>query len=107
MSNPFDEREKEFEARFRHDQEFRFKVTARRNRLLGLWAAARLGLEGVDAEAYAHKVVEAQFEPGGDRHVVDKIAADLAAKGDATTPAQIRFQLEHVAEEAKQQLMRE
>ena len=107
MNTTFDEREKEFEARFKHDQEFRFKVTARRNRLVGLWAAARLGLGGEAADAYAHQIVEAEFEPGGDRHVVDKLAADLAAKGDPTTPAQIRFELEHFAEEAKQQLMRE
>ena len=107
MNTTFDEREKEFEARFRHDQEFRFKVTARRNRLIGQWAAARLGLSGGAADAYAHAVVEAQFEPGGDRHILDKLAADLAAKGDAATPAQIRFELEHFAEEAKQQLLRE
>ena len=106
MSTTFDEREKEFEARFRHDQEFRFKVTARRNRLLGQWAASRLGLGGGDADAYAHQIVEAQFEPGGDRHVIDKLAADLAGKTDVT-PAQIRFELEHFAEEAKQQLLRE
>ncbi len=107
MSNPLDEREKEFEARFKHDQEFRFKATARRNRLLGQWAAAQMGLAGAEADAYAHEVVEAEFEPGGDRHVVDKIAADLAAKGVAVTATQIRFELEHFAEEAKQQLMRE
>jgi len=107
MSTTFDKREKDFEARFRHDQEFRFKVTARRNRLLGLWAAAKMGLAGVEAQNYAASVVEAEFEPGGDRHVVAKIAADLAAKGDATTPAQIRFELEHFTEQAKQQLMLE
>jgi hypothetical protein len=103
----FDEREKEFEARFKHDQEFRFKVTARRNRLLGLWAAERMGLGGADAEAYAAEVVAAEFEAGGDKHVIDKVTADLAAKGHMTTPAQVRFQLDHFAEQAKQQLMRE
>ena len=74
----FDEREKEFEAWFKHDQEFRFKTTARRNRLLGLWAAQNLGLLGDAAEAYAKRVVEAEFEPGGDKNVVDKLAADSA-----------------------------
>jgi hypothetical protein len=103
----FEEREKEFEARFRHDQEFRFKTTARRNRLLGLWAAQRLGLLGEAAEAYAQRVVEAEFEPGGDRHVIDKLAADLGAKDPTITADRIRFELQHFAEQAKQQLMRE
>jgi len=69
----FDEREKEFEARFKHDQELRFKVTARRNRLLGLWAAEQMALTGASAEAYAKEVVEAEFH-GGDRHVVEHAA---------------------------------
>ena len=76
----FDNREKEFEARFKHDQELQFKVTARRNRLLGLWAAERMGLAGDAAQSYAKEVVEAEFK-GGDRHVVAKLVADLAAKG--------------------------
>jgi hypothetical protein len=103
----FDEREKEFEARFKHDQEFRFKTTARRNRLLGLWAAHHLGLLGDAAEAYAGRVVEAQFEPGGNKQVVDKLAADLGAKDPTFTADRIRFELEHFAEQAKRQLMRE
>jgi hypothetical protein len=103
----FEDREKEFEARFQHDQEFRFKTTARRNRLLGLWAAHQLGLLGEVAEAYAARVVEAEFEPGGEKHVVDKLAADLGAKDPTFTEARIRFELEHFAEQAKQQLMRE
>jgi len=103
----FDERLKEFEARFKHDHELRFKATARRNRLLGLWAAQRMGLAGEDAEAYASEVIAGQFQPGGDQHVIDKLAADLAAKGHNVTPAQIRFELEHFAERARQQLMRE
>jgi hypothetical protein len=103
----FDEREKEFEAKFKHDQEFRFKVTARRNRMLGMWAAERMGLEGDAAAAYAKTVVAAEFERGGDRHVVDKVAADLAEKGLSITPAQVRFELDHFAEQAKQQLMKE
>jgi len=102
----FDEREKEFEARFKHDQEFRFRATARRNRLLGLWAAQHLGLLGEAAEAYAKRVVEAEFEPGGDQNVVDKLAADLGAKNPTITPTRIRFELEHFANQAKQQLMR-
>jgi hypothetical protein len=103
----FADREKEFEARFTHDQEFRFRATARRNRLLGLWAAERLGLLGDAAEAYAKRVVDAQFEPGGDNHVVEKVAADLGAKDPTITPSRTRFELEHFAKQAKQQLMKE
>jgi hypothetical protein len=103
----FADREREFEARFAHDQELRFKITARRNRLLGLWAAARLGLLGEAAEVYGKHVVDAQFAPGGDANVIDKVAADLGAKDQTITAARVRFELEHFAQEAKRQLMRE
>ncbi len=103
----FADREREFEARFKHDQELRFKITARRNRLLGLWAAERLGLLGEAAEAYGKRVVDAQFAPGGDKNVVAKVAADLGAKDPSITPARVTFELEHFAERAKQQLLRE
>ena len=103
----FDDREKGFEAQFKHDQEFRFKVTVRRNRMLGIWAAERLGLLGDAAEEYVKHVVDAQFEPGGDNHVVGKVADDLGAKDLTLTPARIRFELDHFAEQAKQQLMNE
>ena len=86
----FEQRGKEFEARFRHDQELRFKSVARRNRLLGLWAAQRLGLLGDAAEAYAQRVVAAQFEPGGDKHVIDKLADDLGAKDPTFTADRVR-----------------
>jgi hypothetical protein len=102
----FDNREKDFEARFKHDQELQFKVTARRNRLLGLWAAGRMGLSGEAANAYAKEVVDAEFH-GGDRHVIDKLVADLAAKGHAVTEAQVKFELDHLADQAKQQIMQE
>jgi hypothetical protein len=103
----FDDREKGFEARFKHDQELRFKATARRNGLLGMWAAHRMGLTGSDAEAYAKEVVAAEFEAGGDKHVIDKVTSDLSARGHTITAAQVRFELEHFAEQAKQQLMKE
>ena len=103
----FKDREKEFEARFKHDQDFRFKVTARRNRLLGLWAADRMGLSGNAADAYAKTVVAAEFDRGGDQHVMDKVAADLAAKGQTITADQIKFELEHFAAKAREQLMAE
>jgi hypothetical protein len=102
----FDDREKEFEARYKHDQELQFKVKARRNRLLGLWAAGRMGLSGEAANNYAKEVVEAEFD-GGDRHVVDKVCADLNGKGQNCTPAQVRLELDHLGEQAKQQIMQE
>jgi hypothetical protein len=102
----FDDREKDFEARFKHDQELRFKVTARRNRLAGLWAADKMGLAGEAADAYAKTIVEAEFA-GGDPHVVDKLVADLAAKGQSITADQVRFELDHLAETAKKQVMGE
>ncbi|HZK88514.1 MAG TPA: DUF1476 domain-containing protein [Stellaceae bacterium] len=101
-----EDREKEFEARFKHDQDLRFKVTARRNRLAGLWAAARMGLAGEAAGDYAKTIVAAEFD-GGDPHVVEKLVADLAAKGHAVTVAQVQFELDHFAETAKQQVMTE
>jgi hypothetical protein len=102
----FQDREKDFEARFKHDQELQFKVKARRNRLLGMWAAGRMGLTGEAATAYAKEVVDAEFH-GGDKHVVEKLVADLGAKGQGATPAQVQFELEHVEAEAKQQIMGE
>ena len=103
----FDTREKEFEARFKHDQELQFKITARRNLLLGLWGAQHLGLLGDAVEAYAHRLVETQLRPGGNRNVVGKLAADLGTKDPMFTAARIRFELEHFAEQAKRQLMQE
>ncbi len=103
----FADREKEFEARFKHDQDFKFKVTSRRNRLSGLWAAQKMGLTDADAETYVKDVLAAQFEPGGDKRVLDKIVNDLAAKGQTITPAQVQFELDHFAEQAKRQLMKE
>ena len=103
----FDKREKEFEARFKHDQELQFKITARRNRLLGLWAAQQLGLLGEAAEAYAERVVQAQLQPGGNKNVVDKLAADLGAKDPTFTADRIRFERDHFTEQAKRQLMNE
>ena len=103
----FDTREKEFEARFKHDQELQFKITARGNLLLGLWGAHQLGLLGDAAQAYAQKIVEAQLQPDGNRNVIDKLAADLGAKDPMLTKARIQFELEHFTEQAKRQLMHE
>ncbi len=76
----FDKREEGFEKKFAHDEELRFKAMARRNKLLGLWAAEMLGKSGADAEAYAKEVVLADFEEAGDNDVLRKVTKDLAGK---------------------------
>jgi hypothetical protein len=79
----FDKREEGFEKQFAHDEELRFRANARRNKLLGLWAAEKLGLSGADADAYAKEVVMADFEEAGDHDVFRKIRKDFDAKGVA------------------------
>jgi hypothetical protein len=86
----FDKREEGFERQFAHDEELRFKATARRNKLLGLWAAEKLGLSGAAAEDYAKTVVKADFEEAGDDDVFRKIRADLDAKSVEQSDHQIR-----------------
>ena len=103
----FNDREKAFELKFEHDQEIQFKVNARRNKLLGLWAAGLMGKNGADAEAYAKDVVMADFEKPGDSDVVDKLVKDLAGAGKPTEAHTIRKQAERLAIEAKEQVMKE
>jgi hypothetical protein len=81
MTTTFDKREEGFEKQFAHDEELKFKAIARRNKMLGLWAAERLGLSGAEAENYASTIVLEEFKEGGDRAVLAKIRKDLAAKG--------------------------
>lgn len=82
----FDKREEGFEKKFAHDEELKFKAYARRNKLLGLWAAGQLGKSGAEAEAYAKEVVLADFEEAGEGDVARKVIGDLAPKGiDETT----------------------
>jgi hypothetical protein len=90
MATTFDKREEGFEKQFAHDEELRFKAMARRNKMLGLWAAGLLGKTGADAEAYAKEVVLADFEEAGDNDVVRKVLKDLAGKADEQ---QVRAQL--------------
>jgi len=85
----FDKREEAFEQRFAHDEELKFKATARRNKMLGLWAAEKLGLQGAEADSYALAVVMADFEEAGDHDVVRKIRKDFDAKGVAQSDHQI------------------
>ena len=85
----FDKREDAFEKQFAHDEELKFKATARRNKMLGLWAAEKLGLSGAEADSYALSVVMTEFEPTGDRDVSHKIRKDFDAKGIAQSDHQI------------------
>jgi len=103
----FNEREKSFEKKFEKDQELQFKVTARRNKLLGLWAAGLMGKSGADAEAYAKEVVLADFEKPGDSDVMEKLVKDLAAAGKPTEEHTIRKQAERLIDDAKKQVMAE
>jgi hypothetical protein len=89
----FDKREEGFEQQFAHDEELRFKATARRNKLLGLWAAEKLGLKGAEADSYALSVVMADFEEVGEHDVMRKIRKDFDAKGVAQSDHQISRQM--------------
>jgi hypothetical protein len=103
----FDDREKSFEKKFEKDQELQFKVNARRNKLLGLWAAGLMGKSGADAEAYAKEVVLADFDKPGDSDVMAKLVKDLAAAGKPTEEHTIRKHAERLMDDAKKQLMTE
>jgi hypothetical protein len=101
----FDDRERAFETKFAHDEEMKFRVLARRNRLLGEWAATKMGLSQAEADAYSKDVVRADFEEAGDEDVIRKVLGDLTAAGIETDEAEIRQCLEHKTVEAKRQLM--
>lgn len=100
----FDDRENAFENKFAHDEEMKFRAEARRNKLLGLWAAELLGKTGDDADAYAKEVVKADFEEAGHEDVVRKVAGDLGDIADADT---IRGKMHELLKIAKDQLMKE
>jgi hypothetical protein len=95
MTN-FDKREEGFEKKYALDEEQKFKAEARRNKLLGLWAAEKLGITGDAASAYAKEVVAADFEEAGDGDVLRKVATDFSAKGVATTEAQVRQKMDEL-----------
>ena len=86
----FDDREKGFERKFAHDEELKFRATARRNKLLGLWAAEKLGLTGDEAQAYAREIVKADLAEPGEEDVFRKVRSDFDAKGIAESDHQIR-----------------
>ena len=101
----FNDREKAFENKFAHDEDMKFKASARREKLLGLWAAELMGLSGADAEAYAASVVVADLEEAGDEDVYRKVSADLEAKGISTDA--LRPKMEELLAVAKSQLLGE
>jgi hypothetical protein len=101
----FDDRERAFETRYARDQEMQFKITARRNKLLGHWAAGLMGLTQAEADAYASEVVRADFEEAGDEDVVRKVLGDLTSAGVDCDEARIRTALEHKTAEARRQLI--
>lgn len=100
----FDDRETAFENKFAHDEEMKFKAEARRNKLLGLWAAELLGKTGEDADTYAKEVVLSDFEEAGHEDVVRKVAGDLGDLADADT---IRGKMDELMRIAKEQLVKE
>jgi hypothetical protein len=95
-----DDRKDAFENKFAHDEQLLFKATARRNKLLGLWAAELMGKSGADADAYAKSVVMADFEEAGDDDVMRKIKADLVAGGVDKSDHQIRRTMDELMEQA-------
>ncbi len=100
----FDEREKGFERKFAHDEELKFRATARRNKLLGLWAAEQLGLSGEEAQFYAKEVVKADLVEPGEEDVVRKLRADFDAKGIEQSDHQIRRMMGELMGEAVNQI---
>ena len=103
----FDKREEGFERKFAHDEELRFKASARRNKLLGLWAAGLMGLEGDAATDYAKQVIKADFEEAGDDDVFRKIRGDFDAKGIDQSDHQIRRHMDELMAEAITQIEKE
>lgn len=101
----FDERERAFEAKFARDQEMLFKIHARRDKLLGAWAAAKMGLSPVETEAYARDVVHADFEMTGDTDIVKKLLGDLTGAGVEVSEAEIQAEIELRTVEARRQLI--
>ena len=101
----FNDREKAFENMYARDQEMQFKIVARRNRLLGMWAARKMGLTDAEADAYARDVIRADFEEAGDEDVIRKLLGDLISAGVEIDDSAIREALEHKTVEARRQFI--
>ena len=104
MTN-FNDRERAFESKFAHDEEMKFRITARRNRLLGHWAARQMGLSDAEADSYAKDVVHSDFEEAGDHDVVRKVLGDLTAAGIDTDEASIQEALRNKEIDARRQII--
>jgi hypothetical protein len=102
MATSFDKREEGFEKKFAHDEELRFKAMARRNKLLGLWAAELLGKAGEEANTYAKEIVMVDFEEPGEEDVFRRVMKDLAGKG--VTEQQVRAQMADLLAKAVEQI---
>ena len=103
----FEDREKSFEAKFAHDEELRFRVMARRNRLVGLWASEKLGLEGEAAQDYAAAVVKADIGSADQDDVYRKVKADLDARAAGVSEHQVRREIDDLYDLARRQIMSE
>lgn len=101
----FDDRERAFETKYARDEEMQFRILARRNKLLGQWAAQKMGLTDAEAEGYAKDVVRADFEEAGDEDVIRKVLGDLTAAGVDVDEDAIRDALEHKMVEARRQII--
>jgi len=101
----FDDRENAFENKFAHDQDMAFRVTARRNKLIGQWAAEKMGLTAEETDSYAKSVVQADFEEAGDEDVIRKLLGDLIAAGVDTSDEEVRAAMADLLVEARRQLM--
>ena len=100
----FDKRKDDAEARYKHAQEMEFKANARRNKLLGLWAAEQMGISGEDAEAYAKEVVVADFNRPGEQDVFGKVHEDLTDKGLDISEQRLRKEMDELLELARNQI---
>jgi hypothetical protein len=101
----FDDRERAFETKYARDQDMQFRIVARRNKLLGQWAARLMGLSQAESDAYASDVIRADFEEAGDEDVIRKVLGDLTSAGVECDEAKIREALAHKTVEARRQLM--
>ena len=103
----FDDREKTFESKWAHDEQLAFRVMARRNKLLGLWAAELMGLGQAEADAYAKEVIASDFQEAGDEDVFRKVKGDLDAKGLEISDHRVRKHMQDLLEIAHAQIIKE
>jgi hypothetical protein len=107
MTGAFEDREKTYESKWAHDEDVRFRTIARRNKLLGLWAAGEMGLSGAAAESYAHVLLDLEVKGGRDEDLVQKIRADFDTQKIALSDHVIHRKMEELLAEAQDQVMRE